>query len=141
MLCCALAGACDGPTSPSANGYAGEWSGTTAQGRPIAFTISPEQTVTAITIGHDFNGCSGLQTFVGLSIGIQPQVMCIPAPCPPSVSSYRSFGYADGGPLNGPSTQLHGLFPSPSRAEGSVNFRAFPDCGDAIGVGWAATRR
>ena|SRR5437867_1851879 len=138
---CTLAGACQDPTVPTPAGYAGQWSGTTAQGRPIAFTISPDEAVTAITLGHDFNGCSGLQTFSGLSLNIAPRIECIPGPCPASVLSYRAFGYSSGNPIEGPSTNVNAVFLSSARAEGTVNFRSFPGCGSAIGVSWAATRR
>ena len=132
---------CNGPTDPSGAGYAGEWSGTTAQGKPISFTISGSETVTAITLGHEFNGCSGAQTFSSLNLGIAPNVQCIPGPCPPSVTSYRAFGYLTGDRLEGPSTDINGLFLSTVRAEGTVNFRLYPGCGSAIGVAWTATKR
>lgn len=137
---CALASACQSATIPTPTGYAGQWSGTTAQGRPIAFTVSPDEAVTTITLGLDFNGCSGSQTFPGLSLNIAPRVTCIPGPCPPSVSSYRAFGYTSGDPIEGPSTDVNGVFLSSTRADGSVNFRNYPGCGNAIGVAWTATR-
>jgi len=137
---CALAGACHSPTVPATPGYAGQWSGTTVQGRPIAFTISPDETVTTITLGHDFNGCSGLQTFSSLSLHIAPQVECIPGPCPPSISSYRAFAYTSGNPIEGPSTSVNAVFLSVDSAQGSANFRNYPGCGNAIGVAWTAIR-
>ncbi len=53
------------PTDPDpvAVGYAGEWSGTTFQGRPISFTVSPEQQVTTISVGYQIDMCSGVETF------------------------------------------------------------------------------
>jgi hypothetical protein len=138
---CALAGACGSSTGPTSAGYAGQWSGTTAHGRSITFTISPDEAVTTITVDHDFNGCSGSQTFSNLSISIAPNVTCIPGPCGPSVGSYRAFGFASGNRIEGPSTDLSGLFPSTNRAEGLVNFRNYPGCGSATGVAWTATRR
>lgn len=138
---CALAGACGSSTAPTSARYAGEWSGTTAQGRPIAFTISSAEAVTTITLGHDFSGCSGSQTFSNLSLNIAPDVVCIPGPCPTPVSSYRAFHYTSGNRIDGPSTDINGLFVSPERAEGTVNFRSYPVCGSAIGVTWSATRR
>jgi hypothetical protein len=137
----ALTVACESSTAPSSDGYAGQWNGTTAQGRAITFTISAAEAVTTITIGHEFNGCSGSQTFSGLSLSIAPQVQCIPGPCPSSVSSFRSFHYAAGDRLDGPSTDLNALFVSNARAEGTLNFRSYPGCGSAIGVPWSATRR
>jgi len=136
-------GACGGPAGPTSTsaGYAGEWAGTTGQGQPIAFTISPGDTVTSITVGHSFNGCSGSQTFPGLSLNIVPNVQCIPGPCSPSVTSSRGFGYAAANPIDGSSTEVNGILFSVTSAEGSINFRGFPGCGSAIGVAWTATRR
>ena len=132
--------ACGAPTPPTLNGYAGAWSGTTAQGRAIVFSISGE-VVTSITLGHDFSGCSGSETFSNLHLDISPNTQCVPGPCPPVIASYRAFEYASGDPAAGPSTELHAVFVSMERAEGTVNFRGFPACGTAIGVPWSATRR
>ena len=134
-----LAAACGSQTSPNAS-YAGVWTGTTAQGEAISFTISSSEAVTAITVGYSFNGCRGSQRFENLNISIVPQVTCIPGPCSPSITTFRQFGYASGNPLQDPSTQVNGLFLSTSSAEGSANFRNFVGCGDAIGVAWTATR-
>ena len=68
--CVLLSGCGDGgPTSPGpvAGGHAGEWSGTTFQGRPISFTVSSEQQVTAISLGYQIDACSGVETFSGLN--------------------------------------------------------------------------
>jgi hypothetical protein len=142
LLALGLYGAgCSTPNDPSGASYAGEWSGTTAQGKAISFTISTAETVTAITLGHEFNGCTGSQTFSSLNIGIAPNVQCIPGPCSPSVTSYRAFGYSTGNSSEGPATSLNGLFQSTVRAEGTASFREYPGCGSAIGVPWTATRR
>ncbi len=48
---CAFMSSCNGGgTSPTTVSYDGQWIGTTFQGRPIAFTVSSDQKVTAITI-------------------------------------------------------------------------------------------
>ena len=138
---CALVGACGSPAAPTPASHAGQWSGTTAQGRPIAFTMSPDDVITVISLGHQFNGCSGSQTFSNLSLSTAPRVECIPAPCPASVPAFRSFNFASRNSDDGSSIDVNGLFASNARAEGSVNFRNFPGCGSAIGVGWTATRR
>jgi hypothetical protein len=138
-----LAVACQpstGPSSSQSTGLSGQWSGTTAQGRPIAFTISSDETVTNITLGHEFNGCSGSQTFSSLSLPTKPTVECIPAPCPSIITSYRDFHYATGNPFEGQATEVHGLLLGRT-AEGSVNFRNFAGCGSVIGVSWTATKR
>jgi hypothetical protein len=136
---CALLSAC-GSTTPTSATLDGQWSGTTSQGAPIAFTVSSDQRVTAITVGYSFNGCSGMQTFSDLSLETAPMVTCIPGPCPPPVSSYRAFNYS-AGRLAGPTTTINGLFTLMTRAEGQVAFRDYPDCGTAIGIGWTANKR
>ena len=137
---CALMSAC-GSTAPSPTGIDGSWSGTTSQGTTISFTISPDQKVTAITVGYSFNGCSGSQTFANLNLDTAPTVTCIPGPCSTTISSYRAFSYLAGTPFDGPTTAVHGLFTLPSRAEGQVNFKDYPGCGTAVGIGWAAAKR
>ena len=137
---CALAAACASPASSKVS-YAGQWTGSTAQGEPISFTISSDELVTAISVGYSFNGCRGSQTFTNLSISIAPQVTCIPGPCSPSITSYRAFGYENGDFIQGPSTEVHGGFPVVTSATGTVNFRNYAGCGSAIGVAWSATRK
>jgi hypothetical protein len=129
-----------GSTRPSSTSLEGQWSGTTAQGTPISFTVSADQKVTAITIGYRFSGCAGTQTFTSLSLETAPNVICVPGPCPASLTSFRSFNYANG-PLEGPATSVNGLFSTTSSAEGQLTFRDYPGCGSATGVGWTAARQ
>ena len=140
---CALVSACGSPSSPSASqaNYEGQWSGTTAQGRPVTFTISPDQNVTTLTIGHEFNGCSGSQTFSSINVSIVPQVQCVPAPCSNQLLSYRAFNYSVGNSLDGQGTSLNAVFLSADRAEGLIHFRNFPGCGNALSVPFSATKR
>ena len=140
---CALVNACGSPSSPSGGqpSYEGQWSGTTAQGKAVTFTISSDQNVTTLTVEYEFNGCSGTQTFSSLSVSILPNVQCIPAPCSNQLLSYRAFNYSVGTSLEGPGTSINGLFVSAGRAEGLLHFRGFPGCGDALSVPWSATKR
>ncbi len=138
---CALLSACGNPSGPSNASYEGQWTGTTAQGKTVTFTISPDENVTAITVGYEFNGCSGTQTFSGLSLSIAPQVQCIPAPCSNQLMSYRAFGYSVGNPVEGPATSLNAVFTSSARVEGLAHFREYPGCGSAMSVPWSATKR
>jgi len=138
-----LASACStGPTSPSASSLSvGQWSGTTAQGASIAFTVSKDEAVTAIAVGYTFNGCAGTQTFADLNVPTAPSVTCIPGPCSETISTYRAFAYSNGSRGTGPSTSINGLFLPGGRAQGEVTFRDYPGCGTAAGVEWTATRR
>ena len=113
----------------------------TSQGVPIAFTVSPDETVTAITLGYSFNACSGSQTFSNLNVPTAPEVICVPGPCPGPVSSYRAFHYSDGQFGSGPLTTVNGLFLPGNRAQGLAAFVDYPGCGTATGVEWTATRR
>ena len=138
IACCTAAAGCGGPGGPS-SGYAGEWAGTTAQGTTIAFTISENERVTAISVGYNFGGCSGAESFSNLDLPIAPDVTCIPEPCPPNISSFRRLSYSSG--RDGPSVTINGVFGSQTRAEGIVAFRDYPACGSAIGTPWTAMRR
>jgi hypothetical protein len=138
MACCALGAACGGPTKPSSSALDGQWSGTTAQGTPIAFTVSADQKVTSITVGYNFGGCSGTQTFANLSLDTVPNVICVPGPCATPIDSFRGFNYLSGS-LDGPSTTVNALFSATTLAEGQVAFRGFPGCG-AASAGWTATK-
>jgi hypothetical protein len=136
-----FAGCGGSPTEPTRIGYAGPWSGTTAQGTPLAFTISADERVTTISVAHNFNGCSGSQTFSDLSLPIAPQIVCIPGPCSPSQSAYRQLAFLSGDRVTGPTVGIAGVFLSTNRVEGTVNFSNYPGCGSATGVPWSATRR
>ena len=140
----ACASACSGPTNPSTTNSSlstGQWAGTTAQGTPIAFTVSSDEKVTTLTLGYNFNGCSGSQTFSNLNLPTAPDVTCIPGPCSGPISSYRAFSYSDGPRGTGPSTTINGLFLPGNLAQGQAAFLDYPGCGSASGVTWSAARR
>ncbi|HVY81265.1 MAG TPA: hypothetical protein VG994_09820 [Steroidobacteraceae bacterium] len=119
----------------------GEWRGTTSQGTPIRFTVAPDETVVAMTIAYDFNGCAGSHTFEDVSIRTAPDVHCIPGPCSGTVASYRAFGYSVGTLSGGARLQINGIFLPGDRAQGQLGFFDYPSCGSATGVTWTATRR
>jgi hypothetical protein len=124
----------NGPTTPTggAQRYDGQWKGTTSQGKPLTFTVSLDQKVTAITVGYSFNGCSGLNTFsnLNLDIGNGPN---------PATTLGPGFGFGSG-PPDGPNyTQVYGSFSSNTTATGSVIFGSYPGCGN-WGEIWTATR-
>jgi hypothetical protein len=143
-VACALLGACSYPVLPftgTSSLSVGEWSGTTAQGMPISFIVSPNETVTAIRLGYDFNGCSGSHTFTDLNVPTAPDLTCIPGPCSGALSSYRAFGYSSGSPASGPLTQINGLFLPGDQARGQAVFSNYPSCGITPPVEWTATRQ
>lgn len=118
----------------------GEWSGTTSQGMPISFVVAPDETLTTITVGYDFNGCSGSRRFSDLKVPTAPNVTCIPGPCSGTVTSYRAFGYSAGTP-GAPRTQVNGLFLPLDQAKGLASFSDYAGCGTATEVEWNATKR
>jgi hypothetical protein len=69
-----LIGACGAsraaPTDAAATAYAEPWRGTTSQRTPISFVVSPDQKVTAITVGYRFGNCSGTNTYDGLNLAL-----------------------------------------------------------------------
>ena len=118
LIASALLGSCGGgdgnPAGPSAPGYAGQWSGTTFQGQPFSFTVSPSQKVTAISVGYRFSGCSGVHTFSNLDLTI--------------VSSPPFFCYGASTP-DGRGTTIKVFFQSETSGFATVIFYGPPDCG------------
>ena len=118
---------------------AGQWTGTTSQGAQFGFTVSADQKITTLTVGRNFNGCSGSQTFSNLSLDTVADVTCIPGPCAPGITAYRPINFGDGR-NEGPSTAVNGFFLPPANASGVVRFRDFPGCGNADAT-WDVSRR
>jgi hypothetical protein len=144
VILSAFLGACSYPVLPftaTQSLSVGEWSGTTSQGMPIDFSVSANETVTTITIGHNFGGCSGSQTFADLNIPTAPDLTCLPGPCSGVQASYRAFGFSNGARGSGPFTQINGLFLPSGQAQGQASFADFPGCGTAAAAEWTAVRR
>jgi hypothetical protein len=132
------AGACSGTKSPASPAgvmahYDGDWNGTTSQGMRITFTVS-DQKVTTISVGYNFNGCNGTNSFPNLNLAIgYPPNPAAPYPGP-------GFGFGSGAP-DGPNyTQLYGTFSSGTAATGSMIFGDYSGCGNSLGI-WSATRK
>jgi hypothetical protein len=126
---------------PPTTSSVGEWSGTTSQGMPISFTVSPAELLTTMSVGYDFNGCVGSHTFSDLLVRTAPDLTCIPGPCTGVAASYRAFGYVNGTPGAGPVTQINGVFLPGDEAKGQVVFRDYAGCGTAPVVEWVAIRK
>jgi hypothetical protein len=140
---CAMIPACGNestPTTPS-SGYEGQWSGTTSQGKSIAFTVSSDQKVTSITVGYGFGTCSGEHRFANLSLEIGvPPIPPRGTPRGPTPTPGPGFGYGSGPPDAPNFTQITGWFTSSTTASGIVIFGEYPGCGNAVGI-WSADRR
>jgi hypothetical protein len=135
ILCAVLTASCGSATAPSgaaSNGFAGQWSGSTLQGRPLSFSVSADQSVTDISVGYSFNGCSGVKTFSGLKL-------VIATPLSPT-SPGPGFGYGSETRDGTNYTQVAGWFTSGQTAMGTVVFVEFPGCGSGVD-NWSATRR
>ena len=135
---------CDGrspaspsPVSPSPvstrASYAGEWSGTTAQGDAIAFTVSNEHKVTALTVSYRFAGCSVARSIspLSLDIGYTPN---------PTAAGNPGFGYGEGDPEKEILFSLYGEFRSPDTAHGFISVLNYMGCRFA-GATWDARKR
>jgi hypothetical protein len=118
----------------------GEWEGTTSQGKPISFVVSQDEKVISITLGYDFEDCSGTRTFRELNVPTAADVNCIPGPCPRTAASYRAFSHSDGTVAAGPYTQISGVFLPRNQASGQVVFSNYPNCASTTAQ-WTATRR
>jgi hypothetical protein len=144
VIASALASGCTLPIAPlvgTGSLSVGEWTGTTTQGMPIALVVAANETVTTITIGYDFNGCTGSHTFEDLNVPTAPNLTCIPGPCSGIQESYRAFGYSTGSPAAGPVTQINGLFLPGDQAKGQAVFSSYPGCGTTPPAEWTAVRR
>jgi hypothetical protein len=148
LACVSLAGcglirprAVIAPLSVGQSLSVGEWSGTTSQGTPIRFTVSPTESVVAISVEYNFNGCSGTHTADDVSVPTTPDLHCIPGPCSGTLASYRAFAYSVGSDPGEPRMQINGIFLPGGRAQGQIGFFDYPACGSATGVTWTATRR
>lgn len=131
----ALAGCDSAPTSPSSQaGFQGEWAGAVTQGGDVRFTVSAQQTVIAVVVNYQLNGCQGTVTLSGPALPIADQRLPSGEVLPPS------FGSGTQG-IEGPDfVGLSGWFPSDTTARGLLIFTDFRGCGSAI-FSWNATRR
>jgi hypothetical protein len=117
-----------GPAGPTDNRYTGTWSGTTFQGSAITFTVSSDQKLTQLTVGYNFNGCTGSSSFSpNVTIGDNS----VGAPV-------LDFDSGSSGASN--RVIFHFLFTSRTDAHGFVTFTDLAGCGAATGT-WTASRR
>jgi len=128
------------PAEPSRPAdYAGQWSGPISQGGTIAFVVSLERKVVAITVEYRLNGCSGTAVLWPLSLEVaQPQL----APGSPNTGGpfdNPSFGTGTRGIDQPNFVGVSGAFTSDRTATGVVTFVQYAGCGSGQ-VTWSATK-
>ena len=124
-----LIGCACAPSRPTPLNFSGEWAGTTSQSRPIAFSVSPDLRITAVTVDYSFNGCSGSLTIPSNA-----------ALANTSGTADAVVSYAPNGPTGLSRTTVHFLFPSITSANGTVEFSDYSTCGSSNAT-WTANTR
>jgi hypothetical protein len=130
--------ACNSATAPSPlpPGYVGEWTGTTTEGTPVQFSVSPGDYVTSFVLTYNFSAaCSG--TLTNTDLGVPIHYLDPPGP-PPYDQPGFTFGTNDGTSA----TAIGGHF-SPDRRSASGQFVLvrYGACGDVALGKWSARRR
>jgi hypothetical protein len=128
---------CNSATAPSPlpAGYAGEWTGTTAEGTFVQFSVSATDHVTSLILTYNFSAaCSGTLTNTNLAVPIHR----LDHPGPPP---YDQPGFAFGTNEVTSATAINGHF-SPDRRSASGQFTLvyYDACGDVIHGTWSARR-
>jgi hypothetical protein len=129
--------ACESATAPSPVGYAGEWTGTTAQGTTVHFNVSAADEVTSFTLTYNFSAaCSGKLTHTDLAARIHTLV----PPGPPPFDQ-PGFGFSTKSDDGASGTAVAGHF-SPDRRSASGQFTLvhYGACDTVVGT-WSARRR
>src|SRR5262245_15783209 len=119
---------------PTPVGYAGEWSGTTAQGTPVRFSVSGNA-VTSISIAYNFSpACTGTLNYTGLAA----EIHTLDPPGPPPFDQ-PGFGYSTTDGAQG--TLIAGHFSADRRsASGQFTLVHYGAC-ETVVSSWTATRR
>jgi hypothetical protein len=117
------------PVRPKPLDFSGAWAGTTSQGRPITFTVSSDQRISALAVDYAFGSCSG-------SVTVSPDA----ALANTNGAASAVVVHAPNG-ISGPSrTVVNFLFPSPTHANGTLTFVDYPTCGNSSAT-WTADKR
>jgi hypothetical protein len=116
-------------------GYAGEWTGTTAEGTPVRFSVSAGDLVTAVSLTYRFPGsCAGSIEVNGLAVPIHKLD-------PPGPPPFDQPGFAFGKNNVTSGWAINGHF-SPDRRSASGQFLLvrYGTCGTVTST-WNARRR
>jgi hypothetical protein len=124
-----LIGCACSPSRPAPLNFSGDWTGTTSQGRPIAFTVSADLTITRLSVDYAFGTCSG-------NVTVSPNVALTNT----SGTAVALVAYAPNGPGGPNRAVVRFLFPSIAEASGSAEFSDIATCGNSTAT-WTATKR
>jgi hypothetical protein len=116
--------ACGGsPTEPTRQSttYAGQWSGN-GLGLTVSFTVSPDDKITALSIGYNFSGCSGTVTRTDLNLDM------VTTTDPRSNTPRPSFGWGSAQPDFTNYVQLFAWFDSHDNAHGTITMGDMTGC-------------
>lgn len=127
LIGCACAPAA--PARPTPLDFSGEWTGSTSQTRPIAFTVSPDLRITSVALDFSFSGCAG-------SLSLPADVTLLNA----TGTAAAAFTHAPNGPTGSNRTTIHFLFPSIASALGTIEFSDYAGCGNATATFNASKR-
>lgn len=118
--------------------YTGQWSGSSSFNTRVSFSVSNEQTITAISFEYAFGGCSGTIEASNLSLPIEaPRMLLSAAP----TSALPQFVYATGDAKGG-LAEITGTFSSDRSVSGAIVFAEYQNCGSGNAVAvWNATKQ
>lgn len=122
--------------STTPTGYAGEWTGTTTQGTTISFSVSPTDTVTAITFDYNdvVSHCAGTVTLRSLALPI-----VTPEPLQPPPFGQPGFSYQTQAADGTRAIQIEAHFPDHRTASGQFLLFKYDDACMVTGGNWSAT--
>ena len=124
LIWCACA-----PPRPTPLDFSGSWTGTTSQGRPIAFTVSRDLAITGLTLEYAFGTCSG-------SVAIPANVPLLNT----TATAAANVVYTPNGPSGPDRINTFFTFTSTTNANGTVLFADFAGCSNTTAT-WTATKR
>jgi hypothetical protein len=137
VLLLVYAASCASPTEPkpAPAGYAGQWTGTTAQHTPVSFSVAGDE-VTSFNLAFSLSStCSGSVTLPG-PVQIVMQV-------PPGPPPFDQPGFAMGLNANGEwgAAVAGGFSADRGSASGEFKLVQYPGCDVVTGGTWTVRRR
>jgi hypothetical protein len=124
-----LIGCACAPPRPTPLDFAGDWAGTTSQGRAITFTVSSDLVITRLSVDYAFGECTG-------GFSLSPNVALLNT----SGAAAAVVTYTTTGPTGPNRAVVRFLFPSFATANGTVDFADFSTCGSSTAT-WTAGKR